>query len=66
MSVCDPILSLSHCLATSSHEDLFELLLPEDPKLSTVLINLAAFVKISSMTFAMLGFMSEPESILPL
>ena len=31
-----------------------------------VLITITACVNVSSMTFAMLGFMSEPESILPM
>ena len=48
----------------SSHEDQFEKSLPKDLTSATLLITIAACVNVSSMTFAMLGFMSEPETIL--
>ena len=64
MSVCDPILSLSPYLAISSHEDQFEMSLPNDPTYATVFIIITAFVNVSSMTFPTLGIMSEPELIL--
>ena len=66
MSVCDLILLLSPCIAISSHEDPFEISLPKDPMSATVLITITAFVNVSSITFTTSGFMSEPESILPM
>ena len=40
--------------------------LPKDPTSATISITVAAFIDISSMTFATLELMSEPESILPM
>ena len=66
MSGCEPNLSLSSCMGTSSHDGQLQLPLSNVPILATVLITDTALVKISSMIFSTSGFISKPDSTLPM